>query len=66
MLAPDKVNVPVPNFVIPFPVLLIIPDNITAPDVLTVKLRSVVPSASAAAKVKSPLLVPSPKITFAL
>ena len=44
--------------------LLITPDNVTPPVVLTVKLLSAAPSASAAAKVKAPWLVLSPKVTF--
>ena len=43
--------------------LLIIPDKVTPPVVVTVKVLSAVPNASAAAKVKAPLLVPSPKVT---
>ena len=61
---PDKVNEPVPPLVIPAPVLLMIPDNVTPPVVLTVNVLVAAPNASAAAKVKAPLLVPSPKVTF--
>ena len=54
---------PVPALVIPAPVLLMIPDNVTPPVVLTVNVLFAAPNASAAAKVKAPLLVPSPKVT---
>jgi len=64
VLAPDKVKVFNPDFVIPTPELpLIIPDKITPPVLLIVSVLLAAPNDSAAAKVKAPVLVPSPKVT---